>query len=138
MDHICATVEKKGLDWAIEVVRKLWSWHTDVVKENKALKEENKTLWERLDAKAEFERKKAELVSRQEDDNLYKDKNGRYYCHLCLDADSKFVAVLNHDEGSYFCALHNQVFETAERRLRSRNRQQPRQPSYGGPNSWMR
>jgi hypothetical protein len=55
IDPITTTVEKKALDSAFDLVRKLWSWHTDVVKENKALKE-------RLDTRAEFDRKKAEAV----------------------------------------------------------------------------
>jgi hypothetical protein len=68
-----------------------------------------------LDEKAAFERKKAVLVSRQEDDNLYRDANGRYFCPCCLDSDSKFVPVLNYGEGSFYCALHKQVFEAEER-----------------------
>jgi hypothetical protein len=132
------TVEKTALDSFVAVVRKLWSWHTDVVKENKSRKEEIAVLKERLDVKAEFERRKAELTSKQEDDNLYCDANGTYYCPYCLNADSKFVPVVNHFEGSYFCSLHKQVFETEARRVRDRNRQQPRQPTYGGPQSWMR
>jgi len=112
-------------------VRKLWSWHTDVVKENKALKE-------RLDTRAEFDRKKAELYGRQEDDNLYRDKDGKYYCPLCLHSDSKFVPVLNYGEGSYYCALHKQVFETEERRLRkTEERRLSQPPRHRGPQSWM-
>ena len=130
MDPITTTVEKKALDSAFDLVRKIWSWHTDVVKENKALKE-------RLDVKAEFERRKSGMVSRQEDDNLYKDADGKYYCPTCIESDSKFVSVVNHFEGSYYCTLHKQVFSTEERRIRERNRQQPRQPSYRGPQSWM-
>lgn len=113
-----------------DTLRKLWTWHTDVVKENKTLKE-------RLDVRAEFERRKAELVSRQEDDNLYRDANGRYHCPICLNADSKFVPVLNHFEGSYYCVIHQQVFETEERRLRSRNVRPQRVNQKLGPYDWM-
>jgi hypothetical protein len=131
MDPISATVEKKALDSVIDAVRKLWSWHTDVVKENKALKE-------RLDTKAEFERKKAALKSRQEDDNLYRDANGTLYCPLCLNADSKFIPVVHHFEGSYYCSLHKQVFETEERRTRKRGTVVAPPQTPGGPNGWMR
>ena len=132
MSPIPGVVEKKALDSAFAVLRKLWSWHTDPIKENKELKA-------RLNVKEAFERKKAELVSRQEDDNLYKDAAGRYYCPLCIEYDSKFVSVVNQFEGSYYCVLHKQVFETEERRLRNRNRRQPQQPSYGGHREhWMR
>ena len=113
MEPISGAVEKKALDSAFAFIRKLWTWHTDIVKENKR-------LHARLDPKAEFEQKKGELISRQEDDNLYKRKDGTgpYYCPLCLEHDGKFISVLNHFEGSYYCAIHRQVFETECRRLR--------------------
>jgi hypothetical protein len=118
MEPISGAVEKKALDSAFAFVRKLWTWHTDIVKENKS-------LHARLDEKAEFERKKSELGSRQEDDNLYKRKDGTgpYYCPLCLEHDGKFISVLNQFEDSYYCAIHKQVFETEARRLRRKQTQ---------------
>jgi hypothetical protein len=139
MDPISGAVEKTAIDSAIGLARKLWSWHTDVVKENKALKEENTALKQGADVKAEFERKKAALTGRQEDDNLYRDADGKYYCPLCLHSDSKFVPVTNYGEGSYYCSLHKQVFETEERRLRRQEtRHQPIRYRPGHSTRWMR
>jgi hypothetical protein len=120
--------EVKAVDEAISSGPKLWNlWkkfrQTDVVER---LTKENELLKVQLDVKAQFERRKAGMTRRQEDDNMYRDDEGRYYCGLCADVDSKFVGLTNQsaDGGSYYCRIHQHHFETEEYRNRRRERRQ--------------
>ena len=132
MDPIGGAVEKEAVGWLFSNFRKLWSWHTDVVKENKRLKNQ-------LDEKLEFQRQVAEMTTRQEDDNLYRSKDGRYFCPICIHKNKEIVPVVNHFEGSYFCVIHKHVFETEARRLgRAENPVALRiKRRRRGPHDWM-
>lgn len=99
------------------------------------------TLEAQLDAKREFERRKAELECLADDDCLYrrKDGTGPYYCPLCLDADQKFVPVTHGThEGGYFCRLHEHGFSTRELREKRRNTNHKIESGEMRPLSWMR
>ena len=138
MDPISSAVEKEAVGWLFSSVRKLWSWHTDVVAENKALKAKVETVTSQLDKKLDFERKKAGLIHRQEDDNIYRAPDGTLYCPLCLHQNELFIPLTNHFEGSYCCKIHNVVFETEARRLRGRQNAQSMPPTLPrGPHGWM-
>ena len=123
-DPISGAVEKKAVDSVFNFLPKLWNKfrRTDRIDAQatqiEQLHKELKVLTDKLDLKAEFERKKAALVRRQEDDNMYVDEYGSHHCPACLDADSKFVGLSNYGDGSYFCVVHKQVFQTEERRHR--------------------
>jgi hypothetical protein len=117
-----------------KVISKLWGWYTEP-------KAKLKELESRLDEKQEFDRKLSELETRQEDDNLYrrKDGTGPFYCSLCIEHDHKFIAVFNHFADSYYCHIHNRVFELEARRMRARQQQSslPIERRPGGPHGWM-
>jgi hypothetical protein len=70
-----------------------------------------------------FEKELAELVCRPEDDHMYskKDGSGGPYCPLCIHADKRLIPLIHGFEGSFYCRLHEQFFETQERRTRRSN-----------------
>jgi hypothetical protein len=97
-----------------------------------------------VDAKAAFERRKAELECLPDDDCLYrrKDGTGPYYCPTCLETNEKFVPLPHasrNNEGSFYCGLHQQTFETRELRDSRRFRTQRTHAEHGRLRpGWMR
>jgi hypothetical protein len=97
-------------------------------------------LSSQLDASKVFERRKAELECLADDDCLYrrKDRTGPYFCPTCLDADEKFVPLPHGaSEGSYYCGLHKQTFETRELRDKRRSVTHSLRTRRGSRTSWM-
>src|SRR5579871_3807422 len=89
------------------------------------------------------EKMRSELMCRSEDDHMYwkKDGSGGPFCPLCLDADMKRVPLIHGNrDGSFYCNIHKQYFETEELRQRKRQALQredaPRRARLG-PHSWM-
>ncbi len=153
MDPITGVLGKKATDTVWDFVRKLFTRYGDV-KANEALSKEVEVLNAQvevlkaeLDEKAEFKRELAGLECRPEDDNIYwsKDGSGAAFCPLCIRGPEKLFTPLTHgtSEGSYYCGLHKQDFETRDLRDRRRDNRSLRihratHPRSTHPQSWMR
>jgi hypothetical protein len=135
MDPISGVVGKEA---GKEVAASAWNWLRRLFTRFGDLKKENEGLKAQLDKKAEFERRKAELICYPEDDCLYQNKDGTgpYYCPLCLGADGKFIPVTHGTPGTYYCKLHDHYFETKQYRERPR-RIGPVKLSGRHSHSWM-
>jgi hypothetical protein len=136
MDPVTGIVEKKAAEGAFNWLKNRMSPNAELEKKLEAAKERIVELEARLDAKKDFEQRKAELECLSDDDSIYrqKDGSGPYYCPLCLNADNKFIPLTHgSNEGSYFCSLHKQYFETLA--LRNRRKQLREQHNSGGRRS---
>src|SRR5580704_11136448 len=106
MDPVTGIVEKKAAEGAFNWLKNRMSPNAELEKKLEAAKERIVELEARLDAKKDFEQRKAELECLSDDDSIYrqKDGSGPYYCPLCLNADNKFIPLTHgSNEGSYFC-----------------------------------
>jgi hypothetical protein len=135
MIPVTGIVEKKATDSLWEFVHKLFIRRADLKRENLLLKLQ-------LDEKLAFERKLTELDCHPEDDSIYwkKDGSGAGFCPLCISGPEKLFTPLTHgaSKGSFYCRLHDHVFETEVLRERRSNRHPARRASrFSGPNAWM-
>jgi TolA-binding protein len=141
MDPVTGIVEKKVAEGAFNWVRKRLSPNAELQKELEAVKDRLEAAKRRIqelqaqfDVKKDFERRKAELQCLSDDDSMYRQKDGTgpYYCPLCLNADNKFIPLTHGtSDGSHYCSLHKQYFETLELRNRRRNNNQQRNSGGG-------
>jgi hypothetical protein len=139
MYPMTGAVEKKVAESLFDAIRKRFSSRAELQKENAALKAQ---LDHEAAAIAAFEQKLAVLETRPEDDNIYwaKDGSGAAFCPLCICGPEKLFTPLSHgfSSGSYYCALHDQYFDTAElRKRRSKPRPRRRASRFSGPQGWM-
>jgi hypothetical protein len=135
MAPITGVVEKKAAESVWTYLQKWFTRNQDLKKQIVELKAE---LAEERSGRLAFERLMSELESRPEDDHMYwrKDGKGGPYCPTCLHGDRKLIPLTIYGEGSFYCIIHEHVFETHERRERIRYRQQSQQPRYR-PRNWM-
>jgi hypothetical protein len=113
-------IERKMAESLWDSVRKWFNRNRDLRNEVDALKRD---LAEERSGVLAFERLKAELWSRSEDDGMYwkKDRCGGPYCPLCLDSDHKLISLTHGNrDGAFYCRIHDHHFETEERRTRDR------------------
>jgi hypothetical protein len=124
MEPVTGIVGKEAAGGLLGIAKKWLTPNIELKRELELAKAQIANLEAQLDAKREFERRKAELECLSDDDCLYRrrDGTGPYYCPLCLDADQRFVPVTHGtNEGGYFCSLHRHGFATRELRERRRN-----------------
>ena len=136
MTPITGVVEKKVAESAWTYIRGWLTRNQDLKKQVEMLQHE---LAEERSGRLAFEKLMSEVECHQEDESIYwrKDGKGGPYCPICLHDNQKLIPMKNGAVGAFYCCLHKQYFLTKEYRQRERNREQPRQPSYGGPHGWM-
>ena len=132
--------EKKAAD-------SVWGFVGKWLNRNRDLKKQVATLTQELaderSGQRAFEQLLTELECRPEDDNLYwkKDGQGGPYCPLCLHNDTKLIPLTHGiQEGSFYCGLHEQTFETAECRARFKQMIRTRNRAYASQrhrSSWV-
>jgi hypothetical protein len=113
-------IEKKVAESLWDSIRKWFNRNRDLKRQVEALRAE---LAEERSGRLAFEQLRSELECRPGDDPMYWRKDGTDgpFCHLCLDDGHKLIRLINgNGEGSYYCSLHKEYFETAERRERNR------------------
>jgi hypothetical protein len=122
MVHPAPGLVEKGI-W--DLIR---SWFTSkkkleekIEQRDQRIRELEAELEEELSGRLRFEKQKSELEMHPGDEPMYWKKDGDPYpfCHLCVDSDHKFIH-LSGSEGNYYCSIHQQSFETRERRERIR------------------
>jgi hypothetical protein len=133
MVPITGVAEKKALEIAWDFVRGLWNRSRDLKKRNEVLERHNQALTVKLaeqqSGSSAFERKLTELECRPQDDSIYwsKDGSGAAFCPLCIHGPEKLITPLTHgiNRGAYYCALHEQFFNSEELREMRRNYVRP-------------
>ena len=109
---------------ATQILKVVWPWIKGWFTSHKELKQENESLRAELaeerSGRLAFEHLMSELEPR---DCMYwkKDGSGGPYCSLCLEDQHKRISLVPQSEGCYYCRLHEQLFETSERRERILN-----------------
>src|SRR5882724_10986144 len=128
MTPITGVVEKKVAESAWTYVRGLFTRNQELKKRIEMLQHE---LAEERSGRIAFEKLMSKLECHQKDENIYwrKDSKGGPYCGVCLNHDQKLTPMTHGDEGAFFCCIHKQYFLTEEYRERSKNREQPKQPT---------
>ena len=123
IEPISGAVGKKAADSIWDAIRKWWNRHTELEKRIGFLEAQ---LAEERSGTLAFENKLAEL-ERRTGESIYWTKDNRALCPLCIESDQKFVQLVHGTtDGDFYCRLHEQTFETAERR--QRRLQRPLQP----------
>lgn len=111
---------KKAIEGAWAFIR---NWFISKRQLEQRIRELGNELAEERSGRVAFEQSLSGLECRAEDDGMYWKKDGSRgpFCPLCLDADRKLIQLVHGNrEGSFYCGLHKQYFETRERRERDR------------------
>src|SRR5712664_4610974 len=112
MAPITGIFEKKVAESVWAYIRGWFTRNRDQKKRIETLEAE---LAEARSGKSAFEKLMNGLACRPEDDHMYwkKDSSAGPFCPTCLHSDQKLIPLIHGNrEGSFFCNIHQQFFET--------------------------